>query len=128
MVLKERTRVLTRCLIMAVRKVLAIQAGGHGRGDGELAQQLRALTALPMDPGSVTTTHQAAPQESVAPVPDDPTPSSGICRYCRYRMPKHACEEHTYVSSKRVWRVVAVEMSWWVKPFAVKPDNLSLVP
>lgn len=47
----------------------------------EMAQQLRAFDVLLEDPGSGPSTHMAAHQLSVIPVPGDPVPSSDFHRH-----------------------------------------------
>lgn len=48
---------------------------------GAKAQQLQELPALPGDPSSVPRNHTELP---VAPVPEDPIPSSGLPIYVAY--------------------------------------------
>jgi hypothetical protein len=53
----------------AVRKRLSRESVS---GTGEMAQQLRALAALPEDPGLIPSTHTAAHKASISPVLGDP--------------------------------------------------------
>jgi hypothetical protein len=59
-------------------------------GAGEMAPWLRALSALPEDPGSVPRTHMAAYQLPVSPVP-----SSAFCGQWNFVVYKHACRQST---------------------------------
>lgn len=72
------------------------QAVGHilksAKGVGEVAEQPRALVALPEEPGLIPSTPHDGSQPSVAPVPGAPIPSSVlhghqkyICMWCTDR-------------------------------------------
>lgn len=54
----------------------------------EMVQQVRALAALPEDPGSKPST-EVGFQPSVAPVPRDAAPSFGLPRYCMHKEARH---------------------------------------
>ena len=61
-------------------------------GAGEMAQGLRALAALPEDLSLIPSTHMAASKLSATPVPENPTPSSGLLEY-----KEHHTSKHTYI-------------------------------
>jgi hypothetical protein len=49
-----------------------------------VAQQLRAVTVLVEDQGLISSTHLAAYNHLLTPVPGEPSPSSGLQGHCKH--------------------------------------------
>ena len=64
-------------------------------GAKEMAQSLRALTAIPEDLGSVPSTYMAAHNPWQFQWILDPSPFSGLCGHCMY-----VCGAQTYMQTK----------------------------
>lgn len=66
-------------------------------GVGEMAQQLKALTAVPDDPCLVLSTHKAVHSHLQLQFQKDPMPSYGKCGHYIYVVYRQACRQNTHI-------------------------------
>jgi hypothetical protein len=58
-----------------------------------MVQQLRALTALAEDPGSIPSTHMVTNNHQQLHFPGDLMPYAGLRGYCMYMMHRNSCKQ-----------------------------------